>query len=137
MMRYFLLLCVVMISAGCIPDETHSLSGTWRVEDIDQGGVTDNSMLTIQFAEQDRIAGSTGCNQYHAMLNSHDHAFEVSKAVTTRRACVPAISHQEQRFLAALNDAARYEIEQDTWLIIYDKNDKKRLKLIQIEPEKL
>ena len=108
------------------------LKGLWRVEDIDQGGVIDNSMVTIEFVENNRIAGSTGCNRYNASLATDD-GFVVSKASSTRRACPPAISDQEQRFLAALNNAVSYQIEDATWLIIYDALSQPRLKLIEIE----
>jgi membrane-bound inhibitor of C-type lysozyme len=59
----------------------------------------------------------------------------VSKASSTKRACPPAIADQEQRFLSALNDAASYQFEAATWLIIYDALDLPRLKLIEIKQE--
>ena len=42
-----------------------SLVGTyWQVESVDSGGIIDNSMITVSFPEQGRIAGSTGCNRF-------------------------------------------------------------------------
>ncbi len=128
--------------AGCASEKASpearadsvKLTGAWRVEDIDQGGVIDGAMVTLQFEEQDRIAGSTGCNRYTGAVDTAKNRFVVSKAGSTRRACVPAVAKQEQRFLAALNDATRYEIESETWLVIYDGSSKQRLKLIQMAP---
>lgn len=110
--------------------------GLWRVEDIDQGGVIDYAMVTLEFVENGRIAGSTGCNRYTANLDTDD-GFVVSKASSTKRACPPAIAKQEQRFLLALNDATSYQFEAATWLNIYDTLGQSRLKLIEIEQELL
>ena len=121
----FLTLAVMGMMAGCTStDEKQSakaepveLTGTWRVEDINEGGVIDNTMVTIRFVESDKIAGSTGCNRYSGSVATTNEKFVVSKAVTTRKMCAPAIVKQEDRFLTALNDATRYEIESGTWLV--------------------
>jgi heat shock protein HslJ len=109
------------------------LAGTWHVEDIDQGGVIDDVSVTVQLIGENQISGSTGCNRYSGIVDLNDQAFVVSKTVSTRRACVTAIAKQEQRFLTALNEAARYTIEAQIWLVIYDASDKPRLKLTRIK----
>ncbi len=146
-MRHVLFIFIILTTgitlAGCAPfkaspesiTDSVELTGSWRVEDIDQGGVIDFSMTTLRFEEADRISGSTGCNRYSAAVDTDKNAFLVSQAVTTRMACSTAIAMQEQRFLNALNDATRYQIESDTWLVIYDKADKPRLKLISMSPQ--
>lgn len=111
--------------------KTPTLTGTWQVEDIDQGGVIDNAMVTIEFLEDGRISGSTGCNRFSGSLKTEEATFVVSKTITTRRACVPAIAKQEQRFLSALNEAAYFKVEADTWLVIFDASHQPRLKLIE------
>ena len=133
----FLMLAVMGMIAGCTSTDEEQpanaepveLTGTWRVEDINEGGVIDNTMVTIRFVEFDKIAGSTGCNRYSGSVTTTNEKFVVSKAVTTRKMCAPAIVKQEDRFLTALNDATRYEIESGTWLVIYDGTNKQRLKL--------
>lgn len=145
MMRVIVSFFLIVISGitlmGCdaqndsteIAADTEMLTGSWRVEDVDQGGVIDNSMVTMLFEEENRIAGSTGCNQYTASLTSENKTFQVATVASTRRACVAAMAKQEQRFLAAINDAVRYEIESNTWLLIFDASNKQRLKAIQME----
>ncbi len=135
----FLPVFVALALAGCATEsnrvmtepEQPVLAGSWLVEDIDQGGVIDFAQVTMQFDEPGRIAGSTGCNRYSGSLVTDDKTFVASKVASTRRACAPAVAGQEQRFLAALNDAVRYEIESDTWLLVYDAADRPRLKLTQ------
>lgn len=133
------LLLVTMGLSGCSPesppDNSMVLSGTWQVEDVDQGGVIDNSKMTLQFATPNQLAGSTGCNRYRAMLQSAGQTFVVSEVASTRRACSPAIAQQEQRFLAALKAARYIEMDSGTWLVIRDESGAQRLKLIQIKPQ--
>ncbi|WP_438863980.1 META domain-containing protein [Neptunicella sp.] len=136
----FLFICISSVLAGCASDpvtqdnaDVTSLTGTWRVEDINQTGVTDYAMLTMQFSEQGRVSGSTGCNRYNASLQTDNGNFVVANTISTRRACVPAIANQEQRFLAALNEAATYQLKQQTWLIIYDGSGQPRLTLTQMQ----
>ncbi|MFA7554263.1 MAG: META domain-containing protein [Spongiibacteraceae bacterium] len=126
--------CVSEPQTNNITADTPQLSGSWRVEDIDQGGVIDFSMITIEFMPDGRIAGSTGCNRYSGDLEANHGSFVVSQTITTRRACLAAIGQQEQRFLAALNEANHYAMVEKTWLVIYDIADQPRLKLIQTPP---
>jgi len=138
----FILFITAITIMGCdvendsteIAADAATLAGAWRVEDIDQGGVIDNSMVTMLFEEKSRIAGSTGCNQYTGSVMVENKSFQVATVASTRRACVPAIAKQEQRFLEAINEAVRYEIESNTWLLIFDASNKQRLKAIQLEP---
>ena len=140
-LRILLFITIGSAVAGCgsnndtpeITTAAEMLTGLWRIEDVDQGGVIDYTMATLQFSENGRIAGSTGCNRYTAEVETSDGTFVISKTSSTRKACVPAVAKQEQRILAALNDATRYEIESNTWLIIYDASNIRRLKLIQAE----
>lgn len=114
-----------------------TLTGTWQVESIDMGGIIDSSMMTVELVTKNRISGFTGCNQFSGILNLQanelaEGEFATSKLVTTRRACVSAMSAQEQRFVKALEAASRYEIKEGTWLVIYDNDGKQRLKLIRM-----
>ncbi|WOD08730.1 META domain-containing protein [Marinomonas sp. GJ51-6] len=111
------------------------LSGSWQVEDIDQAGIIDSSMMTVEFGAEGRIAGFTGCNRYSANVDTEQGRFIVSEAVSTRRACVPAIGKQESRFLAALQDASRYEWQEHKGLVVYDANNEQRLKLVRMSPQ--
>ncbi|MDO6562086.1 META domain-containing protein [Amphritea sp. 1_MG-2023] len=139
----FLMLMLASVLTGCVTKTPLSdttvkgvkLSGDWQIEMIDQGGIIDNSLITLQFTETNRIAGSTGCNRYVAAVDTRNNAFRVSQAGVTRRACLTALAKQEQRFLAALDDAVAYKMTAATGLIIYDQQHHPRLKLIQIVPK--
>lgn len=116
-----------------VPSSSDTLAGsTWQVEDIDGGGIIDRSMVTIQFDDSGRIAGSTGCNRYFGMVEIEGERFSVSGSGSTRRACVPVLMQQEQRFLAALRDARTFRLEDDTWMVLADEAGKERLRAIQM-----
>ncbi len=138
-----LLVILAGIITGCASENTAQaeeaepveLTGLWQVEDIDESGVIDRTMVTLQLEGDNKITGSTGCNRYTGDVNTNDSNFVVANVVSTRRACVPAVSSQEQRFLTALNEASHYEIKSSTWLVVFDASDKQRLKLIKASPQ--
>ena len=110
--------------------ESPALAGTaWQVEDIDAGGVIDNSHITIEIPELTQIAGSGGCNRYFGSLTLGADEFRVSAAGNTRMACVPAIDEQERRFLQALLEVRRFETD-GTELHLFDEEGKARIRAI-------
>lgn len=112
-------------------EQQDNLAGTaWQAENIDPGGVVDMSMVTIEFAPDSRIAGSTGCNRYFGSVNYDDSNFSVAEVGSTQKACPPAIMEQERRFLDALESAVRFDIQDDMWLRLFDVEGKQRLKFI-------
>ncbi len=145
MRRVLILLAAVTAFVGCATQQAPvnvppKLAGIWRVEDINQQGVIDNSKVTMQFDASGRISGSAGCNQYTGTYSSANGKFAVAGVVSTRRACVPALGDQEQKFLAALNAVVRYDITAEAKLVFYDTDNKARLTLMemkrQIQPGK-
>lgn len=115
------------------PKELANLKGKWRVESIDQGGVIDYSMITVHINDDNRVTGLTSCNNYTGTINTENQQFLVDKVAVTRKACTPAIAMQEQRFLAALDSAATYEMGEHNFLYVKNSTGKRVLKLV---PEK-
>lgn len=144
MKRYWLGGALVALTvAGCSSHQTSSeydnvslaqLSGQWQVESIDQGGIIDNSHVTVLFSEQGRISGSTSCNRYSANLIEQGKTLKVDQAVSTRMACAPALMKQEQRFLSALKETVTIRRLSDTWLVAEDASGTQRLKMIEMVP---
>ena len=140
MPRPKLLILIAFLSTAC--DGTYgggtaiSLDGTlWQVEDIDEGGIIDRSHVTLEFPGGGQLGGSTGCNRYFGTLVIDGESFSVDGTGSTRRACVPAIMQQEQRFLTALSDARTYGVKDELWLELYDAEGKRRIRAIRIEEE--
>jgi len=141
------LLAAAIVLSGCSQDTPMTnksataatqpvLEGTvWQVEDIDNGGIIDRSMITMDFTEGSRIVGFTGCNRYFGDATVAGDVLALGGIGSTRRACAPAFMGQEQRFLNALNDAARFAIDKDTWLVVYDAEGVERLRAIGVDTE--
>ena len=145
--RVALLAAAIMLS-GCSEDNPMTeksatsattvpvLEGTVRqVEDIDSGAVIHRSMITMDFSEGGRIAGSTGCNRYVGDATVARDVLSLGGIGSTRRACPPALMDQEQRFLNALNDSTRFAIDRDTWLVVYDAAGVERLRATGIDSD--
>lgn len=121
--------CATHGDAGAAEISEHA----WQAEDIDRGGIIDNSMVTLEFTDDGQVAGSTGCNRYFGKALLGDGAFSASAVGSTRRACAAALMDQERRFLDALQSAERFKVENDIWLILLDAQGTERLRFIQLE----
>ena len=98
---------------------------TWQVEDVERRGIVDSSMITIKFDEKNgQVTGTSGCNRYFGSYERKGKRFSIGPLAGSRRACVPALMNQEQRFLAALQS-----VTQARWL------DKTRIELQKEESE--
>jgi heat shock protein HslJ len=96
---------------GCGGDPERLLRGSeWVVEDIDGAGIIDSSRVTINFLEQNRVAGSASCNQFNGDWKLTSEGLGFTRMASTRKACAPALMSQESRFLSLLADTVRFEI---------------------------
>ncbi|MBE2223256.1 MAG: META domain-containing protein [Anaerolineae bacterium] len=71
--------------------------------------------LTLEFEDDGNITGSAGCNRYFGPYTSSGETIQIGPLATTRALCPePAgVMEQEQEFLAALQSAATYTIQND------------------------
>lgn len=132
--------CIALLGSLLVACATGGQSGpddvwrhTWQVEDISQGGIIDNSMVTLALTDDGRVSGSTGCNRYFGNVSLGSDTFSVSGIGSTRRACAPALMMQETRFLDALQSTRRFELDSHTRLILIDEHGTPRLTLIRLE----
>lgn len=104
----------------------------WQVEDIDERGIIDRSMISLAISRDGRVAGSTGCNRYVGHVYLDGDVITVSGIGSTRRACAPALMEQERRFLAALEAASSYAYDAVGRLVIRDGAGGQRLLAVGI-----
>lgn len=107
----------------------------WQVEDIDQGGIIDRSMITILFPENGKVGGSSGCNPCFGAVSIEGESISFSKMGSGRKACAEALMRQEARFFAAMNDAVTFDIQDDSILILTDAAGQIRIRAISFDPE--
>lgn len=106
-----------LVAAACASTAPQTeLSGTrWTVATLGGHSLSANAP-TIEF-EQDRIAGTGGCNRYFGEYDADASAISIRQIGSTEMACEPAIMTREAEFFAALNAARTYSRLGDTLLI--------------------
>ncbi len=110
---------------GCGGEPVSLLTGgEWRVEDINGGGVIDNSHATLVFNADGTAGGSASCNNWHGQFRITGEGFGFGGIATTLKACAPALEQQERRFLDVLNHATGFDIDPHGRLIIHAGPDK-------------
>lgn len=105
--------------SGCGGDRQRLFRGAvWIVEDIGDTGIIDRSRVTIEFLDNNRIAGRASCNRYTGSYALRGEGIEVGPVAATRMACAPALMTQEQRFLDILQAATDIRIGQQGELLL-------------------
>jgi putative lipoprotein len=131
------LAAMIAVAATVLPaSDAHAqgagtgIDGTaWLVEDIAGRGVIDRAQTTVSFDAPGRASGSTGCNRYTGMATVEGEALKFGPLATTRRACVPALMDQEQKFLAAMDAVRGYAVAANGWLHLRGANGEPLLRL--------
>jgi putative lipoprotein len=118
---------VVERAAGEAPAEP-TPAGKWLAESIRSGGVINDPQSTIEIAADGTVAGKSGCNSFGGKATIEGDKIGFAALAATRMACPPAIMDQEDKFLAALNDAKRWMIDDERGkLILFDAANKEIL----------
>jgi heat shock protein HslJ/uncharacterized lipoprotein YbaY len=104
---------------GCGGEPKSLLVGAeWVVEDINGGGVIDNSRASLLFDDEGRVSGSSSCNRYGAGYTLTGEGLSISRAVGTLMACAPALMDQERKFFDTLAKASGFSIDPTGALIL-------------------
>ena len=128
---YWILLLVVLsllVITGCTNAREASMpefeltDTEWWVEDIGGKGVIDMSHTTLQFLEDGRVVGSTGCNRYRGSAEIAGANISFGPMAGTRKACAPSLMDQEMKFYQALEKVVFWEVA-DTGLLHLKNED--------------
>lgn len=112
-MRFAAILSAILaapwVTHGAVSASQHPLLGTsWTVMKVQ--GVAVPAGLTLTF-EADRVAGTTGCNQFWAPVEYLDPpAIDVGAPQSKRLYCLGAMGI-ERAFLASLETVETFEVE--------------------------
>jgi heat shock protein HslJ len=109
----------------------------WQLQSYGSPGdetiVIEGTQVTLEFAEENRVVGSGGCNNYNGTFTDEGSSITFSAMVSTRRACVDEnATAQEQAYLAALPAATGYALYNDVLTITY--GDDQQLTFTRINP---
>ena len=75
---------------------------SWEVTSI-YGSSADKVTATLQFAEESRVGGTTGCNNFSGQVTRNGTSMDFGMLATTRKMCTPALNGQERAYLEALD----------------------------------
>jgi heat shock protein HslJ len=102
--------------------QSSALAGSWRLvsmgEPASPAVPPKDTELTVDFAG-DRISGSGGCNRFTGSYQTSGDQLSISTLASTRKACEAAVMNQEMKYLAALQGAQRYEVNDQGELQIF------------------
>lgn len=106
-----------------------SLSGTaWTLTGLTDGGrlVAPGRLAPAVTLRLDgaKIAGSTGCNLYHARFSAQGNKLRFTPLSTTRRACPDRLDGLEDRFLNLMEQVRGFERSATTLTLLAGKNDR-------------
>jgi heat shock protein HslJ len=102
------------------PGPTLNLVGSeWLLEDLGGSGVLDRVQATLAFPESGKVAGKGSCNRFFGTVAISGHTIKFSAMGSTKMACPEPIMNQEEKYLAALQAADRFESKDGNLLIYY------------------
>jgi len=116
--------------------EMESLTGTsWWVEDIAGKGVVDMSHTTIEFPEDGKVGGDTGCNRYFGGVEIDGASFKAGALAGTRKMCPPALMDQESGFYQVMGKVVSWEVAATGLLYLRDADGVDLLRASKIEKD--
>ena len=92
-------------------DPTPLLGAEWQIENVDGGGVIDNSHATLLFLRDGRLAGSATCNRIIGSYKSSGQTLSIEPAGTTMMACPQALMNQERKLLDLLPKITQFRMD--------------------------
>jgi heat shock protein HslJ len=128
----FLALSVTAFAGTYQKSSGSELIGTeWvAVDVVDTKFVTDSNS-TLKFAEDGKVQGSAGCNNYSGGVTLDGDQVSFTELATTRKMCDRAIMEAEQGFLAAL-EKTRSLSRDDEYLRFLDADGDEVIKFRQL-----
>jgi heat shock protein HslJ len=93
-----------------------SPEGSWTVTSLATGDALGSPIagteITATFAPDGTLSGSGGCNRYTTTYTTADGGIRIAPPAATQKLCVEpeGVSEQETAYLAALPEAARFQI---------------------------
>lgn len=107
-------------------NSNNSLEGTaWQLVEWHSSSTAEVALasdaITLYFSAQDQVIhGQASCNQYQGAANFYNtnSEFEIRVFGMSRKLCARPLMEQEQRYIAALKKAHRYQVTSQNQLHI-------------------
>lgn len=100
-------------------ETTSDLASTsWLLSELDGAApVAGGRPATLEFNDEGRVAGSTGCNRFMGGYSVDGATVTLGQLASTMMACPDELMQQEQTFLKVMGDATSYTIVDDALTI--------------------
>lgn len=96
-----------------------AIVGSWRIEDVDNGGVIDASRLEIEFDAAGHVSGYSGCNVFMGPYARNGAVIDIGPLASTQRACTAeALTLQEARVLRSLDAVTSFASTTDGAVVL-------------------
>lgn len=128
-----LLLSLTACAVPGVPGAAPLVGSEWRLEDLGGRGVLDRVSATLAFPQAGRVAGNSSCNRFFGSYTLMQDRIALGQLAGTRMACGPAVDEQETRYLDALQNAQRLEV-QGTTMLMHVQGLEKPLRFTRIKP---
>jgi putative lipoprotein len=93
----------------------------WKVVSIDGTHVIAGSSVTVTFNADGRVSGNASVNNYTAPWMAYGNKIIISDGISTKKAGMPDMMEQEDKFLEFLPGVVRFVLHKDgLWLINKD-----------------
>ncbi|TWT64763.1 heme-binding protein [Allorhodopirellula solitaria] len=115
------------------PADESRLIGKWLIEDIAGKGVVDLAQTTLEVQDDGSISGNTSVNRYFGKANMEGEQIQFGKMGATRRAGPPALMDQENKFMKAMNQVTRYQVDDRGLLHLFNEAGEELLRAAPME----
>ena len=112
--------------------DTASITGSWLVEDIQGGSVTDLAQIAITFDRENHAFGSSGSNRFRGPFKHDGETIGIGPLAATKKMCAPVLMAREKKFFSAIDNVRRFQLAGDS-LTLYAGGGTELLKLARIK----
>lgn len=124
-----------LLAATATPPAPGDVHGAWRIAQARTEPIVDRSRARLDFRPDGRLRGHTSCNTLVADYTLEGERIRIGSVATTRMACPPLQTEQEDRILTALELAATARVRPDGILELRDAEGRGVLRALRFEAE--
>lgn len=124
------IISLVLALAACSPPNRAGAEGSaitlpgtaWAVKAIAGNSVQGNLTVTVNFGEDGRISGTSGCNRYFSDYKVDSNTLTIGLIAGTKMMCGPDAMKIEHNFLSLLHKAETFSVSNTGSLVITANN---------------
>lgn len=112
-------LAAIMMLSGCSSSGNPGfVDQSWLLATLHGEAPLADTTITMEFGEGNKVAGSSGCNQYSTTYTVDGDQLSFGEQIaTTMMACLEPIVEQEREYLQALAATKTYDLVEDVFTL--------------------